>query len=60
MAVKTKQSPKDFILEKPNRYRVTNTVTNQTYEASAFDADTACRKLGWRIAVCRCKIIGKG
>lgn len=44
--------PEDYTLERTKRYRITNRVTNQTYEASAFSADEACRKLGWLIGDC--------
>ncbi len=42
----------DYTLERANRYQVTNRVTNQTYQASAFSADEACRKLGWLVGDC--------
>lgn len=57
---KTKIKPQDYILSKPTRYRVTNRITNQTYEASAFSADEACRKLGWLIGNCYIQEIGVG
>lgn len=53
-------NPKDYTLVKPKRYRITNRVTKQTYEASAFSADEACRKLGWVIGDCFVKEIGEG
>jgi len=52
--------PEDFTLEKPKRYRVTNRITKQTYEASAFAADIACKKLGWLIGDCFVEEIGIG
>lgn len=39
-------------IARTKRYRITNRVTNQTYEARAFTADEACRKLGWLIGDC--------
>jgi len=53
-------SYKGFTLEKAKRYQVTNRVTQQTYQASAFSADEACRKLGWLIGNCHVKILSKG
>lgn len=41
-----------YTLEKAKRYRVTNRITKQTYQASAFSADVACKKLGWLIGDC--------
>jgi len=46
------KKPSDYTLEKAKRYRITNRVTKQIYEASAFSADEACRKLGWLIGDC--------
>ena len=60
MSDKTEINPLDYTLEKPNRYRITNRVTNQTYEASAFSADEACQKLGWLIGDCYVREIGRG
>ena len=57
---KTKMNPEDYTLVKPNRYRITNRVTNQTYEASAFSAQEACWKLGWIIGDCYVEHIGEG
>lgn len=54
------KKPQDFTLQLARRYRITNRVTNQTYEASAFSADEACRKLGWLIGDCYVKEIGTG
>lgn len=59
--MKQKQlKPIDYTLEKPTRYQITNRVTNQTYQASAFSVDEACRKLGWMIGDCYIKEIGIG
>lgn len=59
--MKQKQlKPIDYTLEKLTRYQITNRVTNQTYQASAFSADEACRKLGWVIGDCYIKEIGIG
>lgn len=44
--------PEDYTLKRTNRYEITNRITRQTYQASAFSADEACRKLGWTIGVC--------
>jgi len=52
--------PTDYTLEKPKRYQVTNRVTKQTYQASAFSAEEACRKLGWMIGDCYVKELGEG
>lgn len=52
--------PEDYTLEKPKRYRITNRVTQQTYEASAFSATEACQKLGWMIGDCYVKELGVG
>ena len=49
--------PEDYTLSRTNRYRITNRVTKQTYEASAFSADEACQKLGWVIGDCFIKKI---
>jgi len=46
------QSPDSYTLEKPKRYMISHRATNQTYQASAFSADEACRKLGWLIGDC--------
>jgi len=58
--LETKGKPEDYTLTKANRYRITNRITNQTYEASAFSADEACRKLGWLIGDCYVREIGVG
>jgi len=50
-------NPTDYRLEPTNRYRITNRVTKQTYQASAFSADEACRKLGWMIGDCHVKVL---
>ena len=48
-----KMEAKDrYTLVRANRYRITNRITKQTYEASALSADEACRKLGWLIGDC--------
>lgn len=60
MSNKTRIKPQDYTLEQPFRYRITNRVTKQTYEASAFSADEACRKLGWLIGDCFARKIGGG
>lgn len=57
---KAKPKPEDYTLTKPNRYQITNRITNQTYQASAFSADEACRKLGWLIGDCYVQEIGRG
>ena len=60
MATENQLKPEDFTLQQPMRYRVTNRVTKQTYEASAFSADEACRKLGWLIGDCYIQEIRRG
>jgi len=52
-----KIKPEDYILVKAKRYRVTNRITHQTYEASALSADEACKKLGWLIGNCYIKVV---
>jgi len=49
----------DYTLARAKRYQVTNRVTNQTYQASAFSADEACRKLGWLIGDCYVKVLSE-
>lgn len=46
------QIANEYTLSRPERFRVTNRITHQTYEASAFSADEACKKLGWVIGDC--------
>lgn len=50
----------EYVLERAKRYRVTNRATKQTYQASAFSADEACRKLGWMIGDCFVEEIANG
>jgi len=54
------RSEVELTLTKAKRYQVTNMVTQQTYQASAFSADEACRKLNWMIGDCHVKEIGVG
>jgi len=49
-----------YTLVRANRYRITNRVTKQTYEASALSANDACRKLGWLIGDCFVQEIQRG
>ena len=51
--------PEDYALVKAKRYRITNRITHQTYEASAFSADEACRKLGWLIGDCFVRVVSE-
>jgi len=60
MIPQRKLNPTDFTLEKPKRYQITNRITQQTYQASAFSATEACQKLGWMIGDCYVKEIGVG
>jgi len=50
----------NYSLEKATRYRVTNRITKQTYQASALSADEACKKLGWLIGNCFVEELGLG
>lgn len=42
------------------RYRVTNRITNETYEIEAPYAQDACELLGWQIGNCYVKLLREG